>query len=220
MLISDKKKFIFIHVFKTGGKSITEALEPFAYNRDRGILAQTNPPRKVKPRHHISASKLILLIGKEKFNSYFSFAFVRNPWDWMVSVYYSRFKCPLANAEKASLILNEKIRQIGSFSNFVKQVFNDRKFLPASVPEPFDFMYDQKDRVCSSDGKLLVDFIGRFENLEMDFKEVCSRIGISTELPRLNTSDHKPYQQEYNAETQEMVRQLFEPDISYFNYQF
>jgi len=38
------------------------------------------------PYHpHITASELISKIGKEDFDSYFSFAIVRNPWAWQVS---------------------------------------------------------------------------------------------------------------------------------------
>lgn len=201
MLISDNKKFIFIHVFKTGGKSITAALESFA---NPGLMCS-----------HVSAFDVSQRIGVDKFNSYFSFVFVRNSWDWLVSIYYSRFKCPLKSKEVDALILNEKVRRLGSFSNFVKQVYKDRSFLPI----PY-LMGSQKDCICSPNGKLLINFVGKFENLEVDFNSVCSQIGVSTKLLQLNTSEHKPYQQEYNVETKEMVKQIFESDISYFNFKF
>ncbi|MGB6015836.1 MAG: sulfotransferase family 2 domain-containing protein, partial [Nodosilinea sp.] len=78
----------------------------------------------------------------------------------------------------------------------------------------------QKDFVCSQSGELLVDFVGKFETLDEDFQTVCRRIGIPAQLPKVNVSNTTPYQEFYTQRTQELVRSVFEPDISFFNYSF
>ena len=74
MLISDSKKFIFFHLYKTAGTSLSEVLKPH-----------------VKPHHHKHFKVCDYLKGNymdTRYKDYFTFGFVRNPWDWQVSLYH------------------------------------------------------------------------------------------------------------------------------------
>lgn len=113
-------------------------------------------------------------MGQAKFDSYFSFAFVRNPWDWQVSLY--TFMLKNKNHYQHNLAK--------SFSGFTE-------YIEWRCREDVRF---QRDFVFSKDGKQLVNFIGRFENLEKDFNYICSQIGISVILPKFNQSGHRPYE--------------------------
>ena len=66
----------------------------------------------------------------------------------------------------------------------------------------------------------MVDFIGRFERLNEDFGEICSRIGISTLLPKMNVSNEQSYQVFYHEESIELVRNTFKAEIEMFDYSF
>jgi hypothetical protein len=78
----------------------------------------------------------------------------------------------------------------------------------------------QKDFVYAPDGTQLVDFIGRYEHIDRDFRMVCDRINIQASLPMLNVSKERPYQDYYIPETVELVRRTFLPDIELFDYKF
>jgi len=65
-------RFVFIHINKTGGSSVEEALKI--------------------PRSHRTALEQIEKIGEETWNKKLTFTIVRNPWDKVVSHYHFRVK--------------------------------------------------------------------------------------------------------------------------------
>src|ERR1700751_431603 len=96
MIISHSKKFIFIHNYKVAGSSVTEALSKYS-DRSYGnanswhkLLYATGIYPKIycgQFNHHIKGPEMQKMIPDRVFNSYFKFGFVRNPWDWQVSLY-------------------------------------------------------------------------------------------------------------------------------------
>lgn len=207
MLISKEYQFIFIHIYKNAGTSITNALRPFAAsqwkNQVSRILNRFHISTQFGPQpfpDHSTALDLIKAMGKENFKSYFSFAIVRNPWDWQVSLY----KYMLKNTAHHQ---HELAKSFGSFDNYIKW----------RCAEEVRF---QKDFIYSEDGELLVDYVGKFETIDADFQKICSQIGISASLPKLNVSNSKPYRDYYTKETEELVRKTFHTDITLFKYDF
>lgn len=206
MLISKKKKFIFIHIYKNAGTSISTALIPFTSNKLQRYA--NNQLKKIGISYlkdqpcstHATASEIIETIGEKEFKSLFSFAVVRNPWDWQVSLYQYMLKNPGHRQHKLTK----------GFQNF-------EDYLDWRCNKEVRF---QKDFIYSQNGELLVNFVGKFETLDQDFKVVCKRLNIPARLPKVNVSNTVPYQNFYTQKTQDMVRSVFEPDITLFNYSF
>jgi hypothetical protein len=214
MIISKKRNFIFIHIYKTAGTSIAKALLPFAVSPWLWEYATTRialklgfslPIDTVPGRGSVvQASEMIASMGKETFDSYFSFAIARNPWDWHVSLYKHVLRDKGHHQHKV----------VKAFNNFDEYI--EWRCLVQNEACQRDFIYSQ-------DNELLVDFLGRFENLEADFAKICDHIGISTTiaLPKLNVAkNRKPYQEYYNEKTKELVRQAFKEDIELLGYDF
>ena len=78
-ILSDTHHFLFIHIYKTGGSSIREALAPYCqedFSKDR------------PGGEHLKGIDVKKIIGPEKYDRCFKFCFVRNPWDLLVSFYF------------------------------------------------------------------------------------------------------------------------------------
>lgn len=187
-MINHKYKCIFVHVIKTGGVSICRAL----HMKDK--------------QFHIPASK-IKSLTKNKWNEYFTFSFVRNPWDKMVSQYFYNGQCYTRD-----------------FNEYIIQWYNSDKFTTSHTCTHSDYF------------DLDIDFIGRFENLQRDFDFICQKIGkVKVKLPHKNSKPitrgpsgetvyPKPkglhYSSFYNDCSVNMVAEKFSKDIEIFGYEF
>jgi hypothetical protein len=92
---------------------------------------------------------------------------------------------------------------------------------------PYQFHIDtsierQSDYLIDLHGNIIVDFIGKYENLEEDFRQVCERIGVRA--PKLahkrQAKDRSSYQKYYTDETAALVSDYFRRDIEMFGYSF
>ena len=214
MPVSHKNKVIFVHIPKSAGKSINEALGiPFPGNKPEeksyfaGPLSEEEKLMHGLGHHvwwgHLFASELKAFIPSNIFREYYKFAFVRNPWDRTVSYYMKH------------VIGNERFENNRSFENWIlSHEFLNKKALWVEVLVP------QVDYVLDNEGQRLVDFIGKFEDLEKDWKKIRRKIDIMADLPHINKSEHKHYSFYYNKKTEEIVADAFKKDIEMFGYKF
>tara|TARA_B100000035_G_scaffold311618_1_gene321501 strand:- start:10203 stop:10745 length:543 start_codon:yes stop_codon:yes gene_type:complete len=150
------------------------------------------------PTPHLNIVQIENQVTKNQFNKYFKFAFVRNPWDRALSLYKYILKTPEHH-------YYEQCCQLANFSAYLKE--------RTPVPQQYDSL--------SKHGKIQVDFIGRFENMQHDFNIVCDKIGIpKQQLPHTNKSSHKNYTEYYDDETREIVAKNYKEDIEHFGYKF
>lgn len=180
-------KFIFIHINKTGGSSIEKALNI--------------------PFEHRTALEKIREIGRSRWDRKWTFAFVRNPWDKVVSHYYHRVKTNQTGLGDQHI----------DFKEWVKRAYGNKD--AAYYDKPKMFM-PQTDWIADEDGQIIVDDILRFENLEADFRKVLEKLERSASLRHAKKSDRGNYGQYHDAEAAELVRSWFARDIERFGYQF
>ena len=211
MLISHRHRFIFIHVPKNAGLSITAALEPFADKPERrsqlrrflSLLPVQEDPRKAFFRWHTTAAQLKRKLPADVFEGYLKFAVVRNPYDRAVSYYHYLVQ----NAEHHR---HDKIRGM-SFRDYLEY---DADRIARGRSQT------QLSCVADETGHVLVDRILHFENLETEFAAVCRELGLPIDgLPTVNASrkaeDHSPYADET---ARALVERLYAEDFKSFGY--
>jgi hypothetical protein len=203
MLLSRDRKFIFIHIQKTGGVAMENALESVAADAVKYFndLAACRDPLK---NRHLFAADLKAYLGDEEWRRYFKFAFVRNPWSRLVSWYNMCIERP-SNA----------------FMWYVKanaRTFDD--FLNLTDGPAAKTIFNQLDYISDQHGNRLVDFVGRFETIATDFAHICERLGVNVPLQRRNAGLPVDYHSYYDARTRQLVAERSRRDIEVFGYQF
>lgn len=188
-------------------------------------------------------------ISKEFFKKSFKFSFVRNPWDRLVSLYqyrryllgYKNFSQFVFELQKMAKNQNNLFFKIfnKSFDLFLYQsnlLYKNSNlifyfhylgllkniYFPIGLYNVFGLSQanPQYNWITNNKGDCVLDFLGRFENLNSDFNEICNILGIKEKLPHLRETKHSNYRKYYNKETKNIVKKIYEKDIKTFNYKF
>lgn len=189
----DELHAIFVHTPKAAGTSI--ALSIF------GELP-----------YHYQAADYIAIFGRETFNRYFTFSFVRNPWDRLYSAYTFLRQGGWDDRDRQWAACH-----LAHYTDFTDFVVNG---LQRRTVREFMHFIPQYQFVCDRRGRLLVDYLGYFETIDADFLQICRHIGIERSLEHTNRSTEKDYRTMYTPQTQAIVNDVYLRDVEYFGYRF
>ena len=140
-------------------------------------------------------------------DNYFKFAFVRNPWDRLVSCW--RDKVADTNLLQADAGDPEVQK---SFSNFIEFVAG------LDIAKCNRHLRLQ----CTLVDLNMIDYLGRMENFERDANTVFAKLGFpKKEIKRRNATPSKTgYQEYYNDHSVSSVAEIYQKDIQIFGYEF
>lgn len=187
-----EKNIIFIHVPRTAGSSMIKAGFEEVYGHvDIKWYIERNPGFV---------------------ENAFSFAFVRNPWDRVHSAYKYLSSANLNAID--SRFNNNVLRKYDSFNDFILHGLQTEEVLTFMhfVPQ-IDFLKDRN-------GHVNINFVGKFENVDLDFKTVCSVLNKTFKLQKINASKPENYRDVYSEQTRKKVAEVYADDIKTFNYEF
>ena len=214
-IISNSRRFCFVHVPKCAGTSITAALSQYSTWRDVELGA-TEFGEHVAPAYrkrfrlykHIPASELKVVVGSEIWASYFTFSFVRNPYSRAESLFHH-------------------LRQWRIWSG--SEIMDSLQTLPDFIASDFFLNHDGPDNVfrpqanwiCDPGGEVLVDYVGRFETLREDFSHVLRCIGLEAEgasdAPHTNKSERRSLDV-WTPATRAVIQKRWARDFTVFGY--
>lgn len=201
MIINNEKLFFFVHIQKTAGTSISEVLF------------------KIKNTKSLNYShSFINSVNENDYNDYFKFCFVRNPFERLVSWYEMFINKGIHNDFSEYILKNSN--NFSEFLDLTNIIYEKNISEYVSQPYPKSISFNQLDYI-SNNGKILVDFIGRFETINSDFDFIMNKIGITDyNLPYLNKFNCGNYRRYYSDKDIEKVYNLYKKDIDFFDYKF
>lgn len=177
MILSEDKKIIFFHIPRTGGTTIRSLFN--------ASLTTGNP----------TASMMEQQLGS-KFSEYYTFTFVRNPWDMAVSLYY---------------FLNKTKIEEESFPDWAERLFGATK---AESMYMDHFLSDRRKN-------RLVQDIFKFENFETDVTTVLTQYNMTGPIPHFHKSDRRDdYRSYYTNRAKDVIYANYKKDIALFGYEF
>jgi len=188
----DANRCIFIHVPKTGGTSV--------FSFFPGLL-------QMHDTYHVYQEKSPVL-----FQKYYKFAFVRNPWDRLVSAFnYLR----TSSHELHPRAIKQDIATYRDFRDFVL------RGLRTDSMATYHLFTPQSEFLCNNAGEILMDHLGRFENIQEDFSIIARKLAMKVELPHRNSSAKKlDWRKCYDDQCIEIVAEFYQRDIDIFHYRF
>lgn len=193
-----KNKLLFIHIPKTGGTFIESSFnlnksDPYLYNATNFVFFNNIQ----FALQHLNYTAIVEknLIEKNKLNSMYKFTFIRNPYTRALSEYFY--------SNQTVEVFNEDI-----FHEFVVNRFITPQY-DHHLPQSFYF-------------DIKYDFVGKFENLISDLKQLCKNVNISINIPteKINASrfDKNELVDKIKPETIDVINEVFSDDFDLGNY--
>jgi hypothetical protein len=204
MIISHQHKFMFFAIPKTGTHSVRFALREHMNEKDLeqvGLFKQSKLPfKKLADLHHGHLTyQEIDAYFKPLTDQYYKFAFVRNPYDRIIS-YYFFTKQP---KDLAPALHKEEIKKILTKENIESRIL----------------MRPQWEFLCDNNGKIKMDFIGKVENFKADLRSVFTHLKLGEpQYHEINKSSHLPYTEYLDDELKQMIQQHYKNDFELFAY--
>lgn len=151
----------------------------------------------------------------EKVKDAWSFAFVRNPWDRLVSTYHNKVEHNLEPCFKRHPDYN--IKRGMTFTSFIQQI--------QKISQPTEWwdihIRPQWYSVCNWRAEIVLDYIGKFENYTEDIRHIQRHMNLELILPPVaNKTNRNDYQFYYNHKTRSIVEEIYAKDIELFDYKF
>lgn len=214
MILSRGRRYIFVHIPKTGGTALALALEDRAM-KDDVMLGDT--PKAVKRRRrtkgvqasgrlwkHAQLSDIVGLASPEEIDSFFTFTLVRNPWDRMVSYYHW---LRMQSFDHTAVTLSKEL----TFTEFLNHPHTDATLRGAPYGR---YMTTQS-------GQERCSLYIRLEQFAEDAQPLFDHLGFTLQLPQANASDRRrDFRSYYNDEDAALLGDICQADITRFGYGF
>jgi hypothetical protein len=221
-IINNSYQFIFIHVPKAAGTTVTSVLSRFTNYCDLEI-GGTDFGEKIQPAYkirfglakHSTAAEVRSIVGTVLWSKYCTFSFVRNPFARCLSTYHFLRTWKGLNDQ-----FSEKMKSFENFNDYVLSDVWEESPGPDNIFRPQLYWL----RSAPNSNQLLVDFVGRVERINEDLMKLMEIIGIQKDtvqqsgVPQLNRSQQSDPTQISHAGVVEKIVKKYKADFDAFGY--
>lgn len=187
------KKCIFIHVPKAAGTSVLKAL---------GHNGQ---------RDHATYREF-LRTDYFKFQNYFKFSIVRDPFSRFLSLYI--YFLNGGNKSKQDMSVKEMIEDNSmSINEFCKYVYDHQWYIINPM------FWPQTIYICDENLNVMVDTVIKLENINEEFDVIKNKLALKNDISIVNKSDRKDIVNcDYDEESKKIIYKIYKTDFLVFKY--
>ncbi len=214
MIISPGRRYILVHIPKTGGTALALALERRVL-RDDILIGDTPKARARRARvkalkshgrlwKHSTLADIDGVLSEDEIAAMFTLTLVRNPWERVLSYWHwlrgQGFAHPAVGLAKAL-----------SFKDFLAhpQTRSSLSAWPAAA------------YMRTRSGVERASLYARLEHLEADLAPFWDHLGFRLAVPKANVSDRPgDWRGAYDAASRALVAEVCGEDIDRFGYRF
>ena len=247
-MISKIGRFIFLHIPRTGGSSIQDCLWGGRSAEEAGRHPSDNSDYHQPDHWHLNgfnkdivghvgqglydwstnylaqdSSPVSLNYGKEKFEEFFKFTIVRNPWDRFISLWI-KFKEEVKLQEQFNGLFNlhmdTDFKEPNEVLRYLLLAHRKGLMLPTWFKPQYEYVHDQNQRV-------ITNYVGMYEKLQFSFDFLCDRIDVpnktlpwSNDEERRANKDGKHYTEWYDDLMINAIAEIYYHDIRTWGYEF
>lgn len=209
-MLSVKHNFLFIHVPKTGGNSIQSILSDYSEdeivasefyhdNKERFEISGIHPSL----RKHSRIKDYRALLDRKLYDRLFKFSTIRNPWERLISLYFTPSSNRTDWSREIFLRLVERTDPVEQYIALPDSLWSR---VSGKVMAPID-----RD----------LDYLIRYENLDDDFRKVCVQSGLpEMSIPTFNKSKRAHYSEYYDDALVDVIYKKFRQEIDWAGYTF
>jgi hypothetical protein len=219
MIISDEKKFIFLHNPKAAGTSVRKLLIDQYDTRQNffwGLYKGGTLNRTIDKAHMSLADFKVLFPGDfDLLDEYFVFAFVRNPFERYVSSFFEFVRHHRKDLNLTELSMEQIVEMLEDFTranvdaNSIRYDVRFRHFIP-------------QHQIIYCENKCKVDYIGRVEILNAEIGRIKKIIGvdINSGVPYRNKQAQRfnGLHSTMSERMRKKIIDLYEKDFWYFGF--
>ncbi|MBV9330979.1 MAG: sulfotransferase family 2 domain-containing protein [Alphaproteobacteria bacterium] len=218
MIISDSRRFVFLHNPKAAGTSIRRALQPYdSRSNFYWKTCRSEVLGRELDKAHMAAEDFRAQFPSDfaLLADYFVFMFVRNPYDRAVSAYNETVE------RRLSVITTPRTmrKYIEALNRFILE-----KCTPEAIRYDFALrFFIPQEAICVADGKSVADYIGRFEDMEGSLDRIASLAGLPDtafgKLRRANARNRSfQYEDLLSGDTVAHINAVYRGDFERFGY--
>lgn len=229
-IVSSNNRFVYTYIPKVACSSLKMALAPhFGVDADISAAARENVFNDLQSFEAMHAANWPIipkhLLLSDQTWDYLKFAIVRNPWDRLVSCYKNKILSSgdtnefYENGVHRALVKNygDLFHQSMTFDEFAEAVCN----IPDDIAEDH---FRSQHTFITHRGQLIVDHIGKLENIDQEWAYLCANINIDNKLENINVSSNsgtkRAYKDYYSDDLRDKVAQRYQKDIEMFEYEY
>ena len=216
MIVSDSKRFLFIHIPKCAGNTVRNWLQQYdtRSNFFWGIYAPFSNPQCTVDLSHITLPMLRRILGAETFDGYFKFAVIRDPYDRAYSSFLEALKFfpGYRRDDGFKRFLTERVAQ----ADFEQLRPGGRKLVHFTP---------QNRYILDEDGRTVVGTLCRHDHLEEDLRGVAKKLGLifpdqleSHAVKIAPVVGQYKYMNHYDEDCIRIINQVYRRDFELFGF--